>query len=306
MSVILRLVFGSICLGLLGACGGGGGGGDDSAGTGGGGGSIPQTEYIYQPLDSGGDQDSEIRLIGIVGSGDDPSGTGSAIGNRSGRRDALRLGTFLNDTDGRDSKGIWNDANTRVAGIQSGSVLASIFDGQYDFVIPVQVEGTNLRDNSVAILGVRTRGSDMPTNGSATFTGQGIVARNTNGSSGSFVNQTSSTGDVRLEANFGSRSVTLTMNDLNALGSSGEIGFDDLRISGMQIARGSDTFSGGTLTTRDNGGSYGRGVTGANPDLDSRGGFFGGTSATPEEAGGTFVLTGDDGVVFGTFVADQR
>lgn len=295
------LVFG--ILGILSACGGGGGGGSVDP-------TVPEPDFTYRQLtpsrstSSDGATTSDLRMIGVrlPASNGLPSGTYLAEGSRNGATDGISVSSVVSDPSGRDAVERWRGGSVVVSPVDPSS---TVFDGQYDFVIPIQIDGSSIAAQEVAVLGVPTRGADLPATGTVVYSGQGEVTRKTAGSSGTF-NGSASTDNMSIVADFRANQVRMTMNDLETEPGSQSVGFDTLSIHNMALSRQSATFTGGALTLS----GSSRSPTGDSSQLSARGSFYGDQRDTAPagaaEAAGAFVQRGSDGAIYGTFIADTR
>lgn len=159
----------------------------------------------------------------------------------------------------------------------------------------LQVDGTG-------IIGIATADVDVPISGNATYSGgaAGFVVTPaagfdlTNGQS--LVTVAFGTGFVTAELSNFTDISQVSGNTVNA--PIAEIILRDAQISGSG-------FSGGALETRDGFGDLVN-LTGANTTLQAEGQFFGidADSQLPKEVGGLIYSVGDNGIVFGSFIAD--
>ncbi|MEL6748914.1 MAG: transferrin-binding protein-like solute binding protein [Pseudomonadota bacterium] len=282
--------------GLLTGCGGGGSGVKPSTG----GGTV--TSPSYENMSSTADATSTL-----AGSGIRSNGTSGAIDlvNTSGslKHDTgattLNDGTYtLTDSDGFNASNVMSDGSSTLTsdGTQG-------FSGTYEYVRAYNqtyISGGVTYDTT-GIYGIATNASDMPTSGSATYTGEatGVVVTATQGFG-------LSSGTSTVNADFGAGTVNVTLNGFTATdqatGNAATAPIDTISVNGMTIS--GNGFSGGTATTS-NGGTT-TSVTGANTTSNPQGHFFGYDSANsrPDEVGGNVLIQGDDGRVIGTFIAD--
>lgn len=256
----------------------------------------PNTVFTYQPIDSTVSGDSTVRAVGVA----QEAGNSIVVKNMQGtltrENQALEIAGLIVDTDG-SSRGVWSDGTTTVAA--SG---APAFSGVYDYVLPVEVTSGGL--TNTYLIGVATRHQDLPSSGSATFTGQSIVnGILTGGGTGSSSFEAS--GDLSLTADFAAGVVDVVMENLAGTGAP----IDEIAIGGLSIVNGGGDAifaadsqstiqfeSGGTVVT----------PIGDPTSFDATGAFFGGDESGPLEAGGAFQVDGTGGGIFGIFVADDR
>lgn len=277
-----RIGCAALALAALGACGGGGGG--------------PVTVFTYQTLDSNVPGDSELRALGFTRDGD---GNIISVDSRSGtldrEEDAINIAGLIVDDDGRTGD-TWTDGTTTVA---PSSISA--FNGVYDFVLPVEV--TDASGATTYLIGVASRFEDIPS-GNATYSGQSQVS-GILGGGGSGASSFDASGNMTLTADFQNSLVDVVMGSLSGSG----VPIDTVRLDNLAISNtgGDAAFadSGSSTFSLTNGGSA-VSLVGTGASLDAAGSFFGGDDDGPLEAGGTFVIEGDDGVVFGVFIAEDR
>ena len=209
-------------------------------------------------------------------------------------------GTYtLTDADGFDAAGVLNDG----AGGTFTSDGTQGFTGTYDYVAAYEQSYTSggTSYTSSGIGGVVTSSGDVPTAGTATYTGE-ATGQIVTATTGTDLNNGTST----VTANFGSGTVDVTMTGFSAedqaTGATTTAPIDTITATGMTIA--GNAFSGGTFTTT-NGGAI-IDVTGANATGSGSGNFFGydATNSIPDETGGIILLQGDSGTVAAGFIAD--
>lgn len=156
-----------------------------------------------------------------------------------------------------------------------------LFDGAYD-------DGTGVIAIYYGISGVELTG-DLPSSGSATWTGDGFAELVTGSGTTDF-----GVGAATVTATFpGTLSATL-------VGLSGQI--DGVTLDSLSIT--GDRFSGSSVVTSN--GGLAVNIVGANAVGNADGIFSGTQTATgvPDEVGGLFTLTGDDATLIGGFVAE--
>ena len=155
----------------------------------------------------------------------------------------------------------------------------------------------------LGVFGIPTRAEDLPSSGTATYTGEAVLAyANLNGIR--FVH--SSTGRSVIEADFANGTVDInskytTITDSNDNPVAVPV-FDEIDHTGMVISGG--TFTGGTSQFKSNGTNVD--PVGANAVTLARGAFFGGerigVNTRPAETAGIVVKEGDDGSVINLFI----
>lgn len=209
-------------------------------------------------------------------------------------------GTYtLTDADGFDGAGVLNDG--------AGGTLTSDgtqgFSGTYDYVAAYEQNYTSggTGYSSVGIGGVATSAGDVPTAGSATYTGE-AAGQIVTATTGTDLNSGTST----VTADFANGTVDVTMTGFSAVnqatGAATVAPIDTITATGMTIA--GNAFSGGTITTSNGGAAVD--VTGASTTKSAGGNFFGydATISAPDETGGVILLQGLGGTVAAGFIAD--
>ncbi|PUB17070.1 hypothetical protein [Yoonia sediminilitoris] len=266
---------------LLAACGGGGGGDDG-----------PRTVFTNQPLDSRVPGESTIAAAGVV---QDPFSGRAAnvqvvLGSLDRPTQELDLRELIENGE-QIGENAWRSGSQTVTPVEDGAFASSNFA----FLVPVNVT----TDGDVAgtyIVGVVSRTQDLPSSGSATFRGPASVSTLLGGTGGASYAKAS--GDATITASFRNETVDLLVEDF----SGDTMPFGSIEISDMQISNDSNA------TFASNGGSsydIGSGdIVGENARLDAEGAFYGGDSNGPAEAGGAFLIKGDDGEVFGVFAGN--
>lgn len=210
----------------------------------------------------------------------------------------LNDGTYtLVDPDGYTANGLLTDGTSTLI-----STPAQGFTGNYDFVRAYSHSYfvSDVPYVATGIYGVVTTASDMPSTGSATFSGEAQA---------SYFNSTTnfdlSKGKSQITANFADGNVSVTMDDFTITnrdtGVSSNIGFNGVKIEGMRIL--GNEFAGGTITTERNGASVDVITEGTQQNAIGR--FFGLTNTgLPDEVGGIGYLKGNDGTLTTIFLAD--
>ncbi len=210
----------------------------------------------------------------------------------------LNDGTYtLVDSDGFAANGLLSDGIsvlivTPAQGFSNNYEYARVYNqGYLDGTTPYSVTG---------VYGVVTSASDMPTSGSATYVGEAEGTYNDGTTNYDLDNGTSS-----VVANFASGSVNVTMEGFDAVnrttGADADVGFNGVNIAGMSAS--GNQFSGGTITTRNDGALVQ--VVGTRTQQNAIGRFFGQDSSNnPDEVGGIGYLEGTSGSVSAIFLAD--
>ncbi len=207
-------------------------------------------------------------------------------------------GTYtLIDPDGYTQNGLLTDGVSTLF-----STPAQGFTGNYDYA---RVYSHAYFVNTVpfvttGVYGVVTREEDMPSTGTATYTGEAQA---------SYFNTTSnfdlSDGTSEIKADFAAGTVDVTTDKFDITnretGVSANVGFNAVKITGMTVF--GNQFSGGTITTELNGRKVE--IVTDRAQESALGRFFGlTTSGRPDEAGGIGYLRGNDGSLTTIFLAD--
>lgn len=284
---------------LLSACSGGGG----SVPVGGGGGGTtppPGPTPSYETLDSTADATSTLGGVALRSTNTDFDlvATTGSLTHDTGETTLSDGSGSLTDPDGLDANGQLTDGGSTVT-VDDGQ----LFTGSYEYVRAYQQSyssgGTNF--DATGIDGIVTDAGDVPTSGTATYSGEaiGVVIA---GNEGYDLENGSST----VTADFGAGTVDATMTGFtardHATGNTATAPIDTIAATGMTIA--GNGFSGGTVTTTNSGTAVN--VTGANTTTAAQGAFFGydAAASAPDEVGGMVLQQGDDGIVAGAFIAD--
>ncbi|MGB0499000.1 MAG: hypothetical protein ACPGID_11730 [Rubricella sp.] len=289
-----RIARGSaLVLGLtaLAACGGGGGGG------GGGGPVVPPPDYI-ELSDRAENAASTLAAFGIFTPDPGDPTIASATGelqHESGTIEITIEGVTINDTD-TDADGEWATGGISLTDLpQAGQS----FDYAGFYILESPSGG------GPVIIGVPTEAADMPTSGSATYSGESFIQGATTFDGGSDLD---SGGVASVAVDFsGAGSATITLDSFP--GADG-LPFDSIVISGVTISGGGLDFSSASLALlTDTPSNIEDDVLGSGFILDGDGGFFGPvgpqTGGTgPDHVGGAFGAEGANGQVFGGFLAD--
>lgn len=207
-------------------------------------------------------------------------------------------GTYtLVDKDGPTAGGLLTDGIsvmivTPAQGFSNNYDYVRVYNqGYLDGATPYSVTG---------VYGVVTRSNDMPSSGSATYTGE---------AEGTFSDGTTQfdldDGTSNVTANFSTGTVNVTMDGFKAVnrttGASADVGFDGVSITNMRTS--GNRFSGGTIATLKDGTRVQ--IVGTRQQQSALGRFFGlDRSKAPDEVGGIGYLKGADGSVSTIFLAD--
>lgn len=198
-------------------------------------------------------------------------------------------GTYtLTDPDGLDENGVLTDGE-----VELETVAAVLETYEYVTVYALEYTSGGTPYSSTGVGGVITSASDVPTTGSATYTGAAGASVVTPGQ-----NLVLEDGTSRVSADFAAGEVDVTLDYSNNLAAP----IDMIEVTDMAIS--GNGFSGGTVAVT-NGGTAVT-FTGANTETAAQGAFFGFDAAisAPDEVGGIVYQRGDTGAVLGNFVAD--
>lgn len=210
---------------------------------------------------------------------------------------------LLVDPNGFDANGIITDG-VNTGGRIDGAGSNPLFNNVYDYVIPFEYSyangGTDFGVGGTA--GIVTRAGDVPTAGTAQYTGEAFArTTSTNGAEDFFYRDGISIVDVDFAA--GSVDVTMGLfTDISQGGTSTIAPIDAISGSGMSIVGAS--FVGGTWATLKNGVIVN--ITGAGTNVAAGGDFYGydASISAPDEVGGVILMEGSTGRVYGIFIAD--
>lgn len=201
----------------------------------------------------------------------------------------------LKDSDGADDNNIVTDGKATL-------VYKGNFSDSYKYATTFQEAYTKnkIKYDVVGIIGIATKGTDMPKTKTATYKGEAeaLVITKTSGFD-------LSKGKSTLTANFATSKISATLNGFTAVnqstGKAGSAPIDEIKITDMSITN--NQFKGGTVTTRKAGAAVN--VVGGNASDDSQGNFYGLNAAgdAPAEVGGRVLIQGDDGIVSGLYLA---
>lgn len=270
----------------------------DSSRTGGGG---SNNDATYQTFASEAAVTSTLGGVALkLSENPDRVTVSSSSGQLRHDTGATRIddGTYaLNDPDGFDQNGLLTDGFSALI-----STPAQGFSSNYDYA---RVYNQGYVTGGVAysvtgVTGIVTQSSDMPSSGSAAYSGEAEGKFTDANGSYDLDNGTSS-----VTANFSTGTVSVRMAGFVAVNrasrGSANVGFDTVEINGMSIS--GNSFSGGTMITQN--GTTTVNVVGTRQQQDTRARFFGlTTDGDPDEVGGIGYLRGDDGAVTTIFLAD--
>lgn len=261
---------------------------------------------VYHPIGSAGTGTNSFTGKGIKNTHPSPNQvsivSGSGSQNRTTRSITVQTdGHSMTDPDGADSQ----DQATNSAG-DLVTFRMDEFSGNYDYVMPAIFEpSSNLNVEYHGFLGVTTAVSDIPTSGTASYTGEALL--NIDDTSGNLGRDYYlENGTAQLDVDFsGNGSADLTMSGFTATSGFNNVvtaPFDTYKVTGMGIS-GSE-FSGGTTQLLANG-------TVVTPigNISSQGAegvfyAYDNNLSAPDEAAGVVVLIGADAQVFGGFMVD--
>lgn len=267
---------------------GGGSGGDTLLGAGGGGAS-----QSYQTLSSQAAVTSTLGGTAIANNSAIVTTSGTVQHDTGATTISDGTYTFV-DPDGFDQNGVMTD------GVATLKTDQTSFSGTHEYVLLYDV--TYPSGGHTGVGGIVTQANDVPTGGTASYSGEAVAA---------YGDSTSSTsldgGTAQVAVDFGAGQVDLTMTSFSA--SDGTTGapvanpaLDTIAVTGMNI--NGNAFSGGTISTTLGGTPVD--VVGHNSTSLAAGNFFGFDAANniPDEVGGVLLQQGDTGILAGAFVAD--
>ncbi|MXU66694.1 transferrin-binding protein-like solute binding protein [Oceanomicrobium pacificus] len=275
----------------LAACGGGGGGGSNG----------PNTVFQYQTFDSTVAGTSNVTAVGLEpGTGGVPQAAARHTGTMDRTNKALNIAGLIIDSNGIQGD-VWEGSGVTLVKANHPDL-----DGTYDYLVPVLASQNG--GSTIYLVGVTTRSQDVPTRGSATYSGQAVVGYITDVNNGSGGNAGSGGGNMTLTADFLNNNIDMVLSQLAMSGMT----FNEVRINGLNIGNGAgggnrSQFShGGGTTVALRGGESLADVIGTTTSTQVRGTFYGGENGAPAEAGASFVVNGSDGVLYGIAAADER
>ena len=281
------------------ACGGGGGGGGGPV-TGGAGGSPPPVNLAALPAGSqvtliaaGGTYDVNAGRLGAIQPPTDGGGTAKLYPDRTEISVASRgLDLTLRASEGYSFNGV-------VSGFQGANyeaLLVQLDQMALGTWLRLNDANGNSVDVGAAVGGIRTPVNELPTIGSASYSGAVVgVAGNPN-------TDAVFAGSASLNANFANRTMAGTFREMQSVDYySGTVRpFNSMSVNGSWVP-GSTVYNGTVQTTNAPGGptALPSGVTGT-----MTGTFFGAGANAARETGGTFLIDrGANGAVMGAFGA---
>ena len=297
-STDIRATFMLIAAALaLSACGGGGGGGGGLTAT-----SAPSPtngQFALSQTVNGRSQ--------LSGSAARVSQTGATTGTATQVQ-----GTYVHNTQAltlNDGSYNFSDQNGPVGGTlyDDGSAivdtLVNIQFSTFDFVFPY-IQGYRFGGQdffSYGAVGIATNAANVPSTGTASFTGVSFGQINSSLLTAPKVDYFA--GNATVSADFGAGQVDVAMGITSTIDINGNATIapiDAISIDNMSITGAA--FSGGKLTTSL--GGVGVNVTGAGTVTTAQGQFYSATGSAPDEVGGSVVSQGNNGLVAAAFIAD--
>ena len=257
---------------------------------------------LYETLSSSASTTSDVGGVGIRTNGSNSlielvTHSGSLTHN-TGAFSVVDDQYTLTDSDGPNSGGTYNDGSGGTVS-QSTSLDSSSYD--YAKFANQAYQSSGISYDVGIVYGIITDASDVPSSGSANYSGDAF---------GEIVTSSAgydlSDGNSSVDVDFGLGTVDVTLDGFSATNSSSggptTAPIDTILITGMTIS--GNRFTGGTFSTELS--SAVVDVTGLNTVTDSAGAFYGYNSAgsIPDELGGLFVSQGDDGIIVGGFLSD--
>jgi len=207
----------------------------------------------------------------------------------------------LNDADGVGQTGnvkVLSDATSRLL------INDTNFAGSYDYVRPytTSYDIGSTKEVIKGVYGISTTTAQMPTSGSASYTGDANVDVAVVGAQYTMI------GKSKVDANFATGKVDVVGNGFTAFVVGGgstptsASPVDEIKVTGMTVT--GSRFSGGLATTSKNGAVVD--IRGAGPKDQAAGVFYGydDANAIPDEVGGIVNITGASGQVHMIFLAD--
>lgn len=231
---------------------------------------------------------SNVQLAHVTLINGTPGATAAATGTLDRQTQGLTLGGVVDAATPNQVAGgatRWTKGDVTVTKTTAGGL-----NGVYDYFAPVTVTLDGGGTVNPGVVGVQTPAGDMPSNNTATFTGEANATVLATTGSGSL------SGNVTVTADFASRDADIAMTGFTG-GSISGVTIDNAHISGAAI--GADA---GTSATLAGGAPLGAGALTTSVD----GSFYGLSNGQPEEAAGVFVITGSEGTVSGLFAAGER
>lgn len=279
---------------LLAACGGGGGGGGGDE-------IVNGPVGSYERIDDGGNRENRLGGFAITG-GEEDVDLARLRGTFDGRTGAVSVSggrVSLTDSDGADADG-------RLVDDDDPDRFAVFADDAFFGIDDFAVVGAIVRDTggvddeaSLGVIGITTDRRDLPTSGTATYTGGTEASWASIGGA-----QQTLRGSSRIVSNFDTERVNVTLDfdqvTDRTFTASSQPAVDRITMRGMEID--GNTFRGGTIRTFDDGDT----AIGSVEQAEAGGTFFGYDAGidAPDEAGGAFVVRGETEAIFGVFAGD--
>ncbi len=251
---------------------------------------------------------SAIRIAATPGSVDslDSVATSGSVTHDTGRIE-LDDGTYLFiDADGFDVAGALDDG-AGATGARFDTGAAASFTGSYAYVIPYSFEyldGT-VAHTSAGAAGIVTASSDMPSGGSAVYSGESSVLAGPTGGA-SLYNYAN--GESTVTVDFGAGTVDVLMGafaEINRAGvivAAADAPLDQVQGTGLLIS--GVHFTGGNWVTLKDGVVVN--AVGAGAVITSNGTFFGydASISGPDEVAGVVSALSPTGLLAGIYIAD--
>jgi len=267
---------------------------------------IPQYETISSTAATTSTLGGTALRFSLTGAGDvATSGVTGITGSVTHNTGSISIDDgiyLLVDPNGFDANGQVTDGVNTGRRID-GAGINPVFSNVYDYVIPFEYSysngGTSMSVGGTA--GIVTRTADVPTAGTAQYTGEAF-ARTT--SSDGLTDFFYFGGISIVDVDFAAGSVDVTMGlftDIQQTGTSTVAPIDAISGTGMAIVGAS--FTGGTWATLKNGVIVN--ITGA-ASVVAGGNFYGydASISAPDEVGGVILINGVSGRVYGIYIAD--
>ncbi len=234
---------------------------------------------------------------GWFGSLTSVSSSGS-IAHDSGRLE-LDDGTYLFiDADGPDASGNVSDGAGGATGLVL-PILSTTYTYVTDYGLTYTVNGT--RYDVIGVAGIVTSAPDMPSGGSATYSGEAFASSldaTTVATSNDFYLYN---GVSTVDVNFGAGTATVNLDAFTTKAGTGTQTFDQIQGTGIVISGAH--FTGGTWVTMQGGVAVN--AVGASVSTTSNGTFFGydASISAPAEVGGVVSIVGSTDVITGLYIA---
>lgn len=213
---------------------------------------------------------------------------------------ALNNGTdTFTSTGGPDGSGAYTGTDAGAGAATLAPIDTAYVSGSYDYVLPYRHE--DAAQVSLGVAGYATTAGDMPTSGSATYQGEGMIVTNDRLPSGETTQHRSANTSVTV--NFGAGTADVVMAGVTAPAAGATAVVDQVNITGATVSGAG--FSGGTVTAT-LGGANALGITGGNDAITSSGQFYGydGANGRPDEVAGTLLVDGNTGSLQAIYIAD--